>query len=47
MKNLKEKQRFLSSHYTRIRKLMNSNEEYKHENIALLLKEYKQVKESL
>lgn len=45
--NIKEKQRFLSDHWCRIKELQNSNDINKHVLIDLLSKEYQQVKRSL
>jgi len=45
--NIKEKQKFLSSHWIRIKKLQNSVNPYKWELISLLSREYEQVKRNL
>lgn len=45
--NIKEKQRFLSNHWRRIKELQNSNDVNKYVLIDLLSKEYEQVKRSL
>jgi len=45
--SLKDKQRFLSDHWLRIKTLQNSNDPSKHKLISLLSKEYQQVKASL
>ena len=44
---LKDKQRFLSNHWLRIKTLQNSNDPSKHKLINLLSREYQQVKASL